>query len=97
MRSDFWVSSCPTHWRSAATLVLSMLGVAVLLRIATALAASNDRSITGNFGQSTTLAQIGASSLLGLAWGAVLPLLSYWEISGPGLPAVIPICCANAN
>jgi diguanylate cyclase (GGDEF)-like protein/PAS domain S-box-containing protein len=78
-------------------LVLSMLGVAVLLRIATALAASNDSSITGNFGQSTTLAQIGASSLLGLSWGVMLPLLSSWEISAPGLQAVIPIGCASAG
>ena len=70
-------------------LVLSMLGVAVLLRIVTALAASKDSSITGNFGQSNTLAQAGASSLLGLSWGAMVPLLSYWEVSTPGLQAAI--------
>ncbi len=82
----------PTHY-----LVLSMLGFALLLRTVTALASSRDTLITGNFGQSTTLMQAAASSLLGLSWGGMLPLLSYWQITDAELQTVLPLSCSIAG
>lgn len=78
-------------------LVVSMLGFAVLLRIGTALAMSRDTLITGNFGQSTTLMQTAASGLLGLSWGSMLPLLSYWQIADAELRTIVALSCSIAG
>ncbi|MCO6411563.1 MAG: EAL domain-containing protein [Thiogranum sp.] len=57
--------------------IAALLAAAVLVRAITALASTSESSLTGNFGKSAGVIQVLAAMVLGLCWGALLPLFNY--------------------
>ena len=73
---------------------VTVFGFVIVLRVFTGLISTSDSSVTGNYGKSAGVAQVITTLLLGLAWGALLPLLTSLNALHPPFLSTLPVAAS---